>query len=165
MQIKRFSAILSNFLVLSLIAVVTVEMKKKRLEIDYYYDFELLGVISTAKGYKLAWEINRNLFIRLVKQPDLILTSKNKTTVSYSYFSYETNAAMIKLFRNKPNEIESGKFFLIPEYPHLDYVIMVRGEDQLVSSPLQELLRNIPSVELIAFIPLDALKSKDNFIF
>ena len=67
-------------------------MKKKRLEIDYYYDFELLGVISAAKGYKLAWEINRILSIRLVKQPDLILTSKNQMAVSYSYFSHETNA-------------------------------------------------------------------------
>ena len=140
-------------------------MKKKRLEIEYYYDFELLGVISTAKGYKLAWEINSMLSIRLVKQPDLILTAKNQTTVSHGYFSYETNAAMLKLFRNRPNEAESGKLFLVPEYPHLDYILMVRGEDQLAVSPLQELLRNIPSIELIAFIPLDALKSKDTFIF
>ena len=140
-------------------------MKKKRLEIEYYYDFELLGVISTAKGYKLAWEINKILSIRLVKQPDLILTSKNQTTTSHSYFSYETNAAMLKLFRNKPQEVESAKLFLVPEYPHLDYILMVRGEDQLAGNPVQELLRDIPSIELIAFIPLDALKSKDTFIF
>ena len=140
-------------------------MKKKRLEIDYYYDFELLGVISAAKGYKLAWEINKNLSIRLVKQPDHILTSKNQIAVSYTYFSYETNAAMLKLFRNRPHEAESGKLFLVPEYPHLDYILMIRGEDQLSDRPLQEVLRNIPSIELIAFIPLDALKSKDTFIF
>jgi len=30
---------------------------------------------------------------------------------------------------------------------------------------LQEVLRNIPSIELVAFLPLAALKSKDNFIF
>ena len=140
-------------------------MKKKRLEIDYYYDFELFGVISTAKGYKLAWEINKVLSIRLVKQPDHILSTKTQSAVSYSYFSYETNAAMFKLFKNRPQETELGKLFLVPEYPHLDYILMIRGEDQLASSPLQEVLRNIPSIELIAFIPLDALKSKDNFIF
>lgn len=140
-------------------------MKKKRLEIDYYYDFELLGVISAAKGYKLAWEINKTLSIRLVKQPDLILTSKNQIAVSYTYFSYETNAAMFKLFRNRPQEAESGKLFLVPEYPHLDYILMIRGEDQFTENPLQEVLRNISSIELIAFIPLDALKSKDTFIF
>ena len=140
-------------------------MKKKRLEIDYYYDFELLGVISASKGYKLAWEINRILSIRLVKQPDHILTSKNQLAVSYSYFSYETNAATLKLFRNRPQEAESGKLFLVPEYPHIDYIIMLRGEDQISNNPIQEVLRNIPSIELITFIPLEDLKSKDTFIF
>jgi hypothetical protein len=139
-------------------------MKKKRLEIEYNYDFDLIGIISSAKGYKLAWEINNQLSARLVKQPDLIVQFKSNAEASFSYFSFETEVNKLKLFRNRPNESE-GRFFLLPEYPHLDYVILVQGEDHGDSNRLQELLRNIPSIELVAFIPLAPLKSKDNFIF
>jgi hypothetical protein len=139
-------------------------MKKKRLEIEYSYDFDLIGVISSAKGYKLAWDINNQLSTRLVKQPDLIVQFKNNTECSFSYFSFENEVNKLKMFRNKPNDSEVRNFIL-PEYPHFDYIILIQGEDHGDSNRLQELLRNITSIELVAFIPLGALKSKDNFIF
>jgi hypothetical protein len=52
-------------------------MKRNKLIIDYEFDFELIGIISTAKGYKLAWEINQLLAIHLVKQPDMVVGFKN----------------------------------------------------------------------------------------
>jgi len=139
-------------------------MKKKRLEIEYNYDFDLIGVISSAKVYKLAWDINNQLSVRLVKMKDLMVEFKNKTEVSFSHYAWENEVNKLKLFRNKPTEGE-GRYFLIPEHPHFDYVIMTQGEDFTDNNRLQELLRNIPSVELVAFIPLAPLKSKDNFIF
>lgn len=139
-------------------------MKKKRLEIEYSYDFDLIGVISSAKGYKLAWDINSQLSTRLVKQPDLIMQFKNNTECSFSYFSFENEVNKLKLFRNKPNDSEARNL-LLPEYPHFDYIILIQGEEHGNSNRLQELLRNITSIELVAFIPLGALKSKDNFIF
>ncbi len=140
-------------------------MKKKRLEIEYSFDFELLGIISSAKGYKLAWDINATLSSHLVKQKDLTVQLKNKDTATYSYYSFENEVNTLKLFRNKPNEADFIKNLLLPEFPHYDYIILTRGEEHLRSNRLQELLRNNPSIELVAFIPLDALKSKDNFIF
>jgi hypothetical protein len=139
-------------------------MKKKRLEIEYSYDFDLIGIISSAKGYKLAWDINNQLSARLVKQRDLIVGVKKNTEVSFSHFSFETEVNKLNLFRNKPNEGE-GRNFLLPEHPHFDFILMIQGSEQEDNNRLQELLRNIPSVELVAFIPLGPLKSKDNFIF
>ncbi len=139
-------------------------MKKKILEIEYSYDFDLIGVISSAKGYKLAWDINNQLSTRLVKQPDLKVQFKNKAECLFSYFSFENEVNKLKLFRNKPNDSE-GRNFLLPEFPHFDYIILIEGEEHGNSNRLQELLRNIASIELVAFIPLGALKSKDNFIF
>jgi len=141
------------------------KMKKKKLEIEYTFDFELLGIISSAKGYKLAWDINAALASRLVKQKDLLIQLKGNTTASYPYYSFENEVNTLKLFRNKPNEAELVKNLLVPEFPHYDYIIFTRGEEHHRSNRLQELLRNNPSIELVAFIPLDALKSKDNFIF
>lgn len=140
-------------------------MKKKRLEIDYSYDFELLGVISSAKGYKLAWDINSALSIRLIRQPDLHIQINSQITATYSYFSHESPLNQIKLFRNKPNEPEAVKNSLVQEFPHFDYIVMSQGADKTDSNRLQEYLRSIVSVEMVAFIPLDSLKAKDYFIF
>jgi len=140
-------------------------MKKKRLEIDYSYDFELLGVISSAKGYKLAWDINHLLSVRLVKQPDVSIRFSDKITGTYTHFFHESPLHMLRLFRNKPSENDAAKNLLVQEFPHIDYVIMSQGADKIESKRLQEYLRTIPSVELVAFIPLDSIKSKDYFIF
>ncbi|MCB0490204.1 MAG: IPExxxVDY family protein [Cyclobacteriaceae bacterium] len=140
-------------------------MKKKRLEIDYSYDFELLGVISSAKGYKLAWDMNNHLGIRLIKQQDLAIQFANQVTGTYSHFSHDSPLNRIKLFKNRPNETDTIKNLLVQEFPHFDYIVMSQGADKIDSNRLQEYLRAIPSVEMVAFIPLDALKAKDYFIF
>ena len=77
-------------------------MKKKRLEIEYSYDFELIGIISPLKGYKIAWEINSWLDVKLVKEPDLEVTFKKSVAATFSYYSYHAEASVLKLFRNKP---------------------------------------------------------------
>jgi hypothetical protein len=139
-------------------------MKKKRLDVEFSYDFELLGIHSSARGYKLAWEINHILQINLVKKDDLKLTFK-EGECSFLHFAHFSTVNTVRLFRNKPQEIDIKNTFLLPEQPHLDYILFSQGDDQMKGKRLQELLSNIPSVELVAFIPLAALKSKDNFIF
>ena len=140
------------------------KMKKNRLEIDYSYDFELLGLTSSTKGYRLAWELNQSLSARFVKQPDLVIQVTAKKQLSYSHFLHQTSLNTLRLFRNKPNEQESTRNLLVPEHTHFDFILMVHGEEN-DSNRLQEELKKISSIEWVAFLPLDALKSKDNFIF
>ena len=140
-------------------------MKKKRLEIEYSYDFELIGLISPLKGYKLAWEINNCLEVKLIRQNDLEISFKNQSEGSFSYFSFEVEGNTMKLFRNRPNESEFSKNLLVPEYPHFDFILLLQNDDLTKGNRLQEVLKGIPSVELVAFIPLATLKSKNHFIF
>jgi hypothetical protein len=140
-------------------------MKKSKLKVDYTYDFELLGISTLAKPYKLAWQLNQDLSIKLVKQPDHQALNKNGEPCFYSHFMFETVLTTIRLFKNKPNEPESSKWVLVPEHPHFDFIMMVRSDDDDFNNRLQRTLKNIPSVELVASLPLAALKSKDNFIF
>jgi hypothetical protein len=138
-------------------------MKKNRLEIEYSYDFELLGLTTSSKSYKLAWELNRMLNIRMIKKPDLVIQLRTQQ-LSYSVHAHESPVNTVRLFRNKSNETDHSRNLLVPEYPHGDFILMFQGEAEH-SNRLHNLLRNISSIELVAFIPLDALKSKDNFIF
>lgn len=140
-------------------------MKKKRLDIEYTFDFELYGIISTVKAYKLAWELNHALGSKLIKSEDYEVVHKNKVVNNYLHYAQTNEINSLKLFRNKPNEEGAEKDFLVPEYPHFDFILLAHGEAFANSNRLQELLRNIPSIELVAFIPLAALKTKEYFIF
>ncbi|MEP6735347.1 MAG: IPExxxVDY family protein [Chryseolinea sp.] len=140
-------------------------MKKSKLIIDYDFDFELMGVVSSAKGYKLAWEMNQTLKINLVKQPDLIVGFKNNEEKSFAHFAHQTQLNRLKVFKNKPSEQDAGKYFLIPEFPHFDFIILADMEEQNNDHQLIDMIRSIASIQLVAGIPLDGLKSKSNFIF
>jgi hypothetical protein len=140
-------------------------MKKSKLVVEYDFAFELIGVTTSLKGYKLAWELNKCLAIQLVKSEDIIVGFKGGIEKAFAVHAYETQTCMIKLLRNKPQEADSGKFFLTQEYPHVDYLLLSRNTEQSFAENLLATVRKIPSVELAAFIPLDTLKSKENFIF
>jgi hypothetical protein len=139
-------------------------MKKNKLVIDYEFDFRLLGISSFARGYKLAWDLNQKLGINLVKQPDLVVGFKNNDEKSFSFYAHETPLNRLKLFKNKPQEQDPGKYFLIPEFPHFDFIILAAMEETHTHH-LVESIRSIPSVQLLSDIPLEGLKSKANFIF
>ena len=139
-------------------------MKKSRLVIEYEFDFSLMGITSAARGYKLAWEINQHLSIRLVKQPDLMVGFKNNEEKNFSFYAYETPLNRLKLFKNRPTDQEFGKYYLIPEFPHYDFIILAAMEEQYAQQLIHQ-IKSIPAVELVASIPLNGLKSKSNFIF
>lgn len=138
-------------------------MKKKKLDILYSYDFELLGVTTVVKGYRLAWELNNHLSMNLKKQNDLMIT-EGEQTLSYSYFLDEAAFNVVRIFKNKSNESDQNRHFIVPEHNHFDFIIMIQGEAH-VSKRLHKELKTIASIELVAFIPLESLKSKDHFIF
>jgi hypothetical protein len=139
-------------------------MKKSKLVIEYEYNFELIGITTTARGYKLAWELNQRLDIHLVKQPDLVVGFKNNEEKAFSFYAFETPLNRLKVFKNKPSDQDSGKYFLIPEFPHYDFIILAAMEEHSHQA-LIDLIKSIPSVQLAASIPMEGLKSKSNFIF
>jgi len=140
-------------------------MKRTKLVIDYEYDFELLGLTTFLKGYRLAWELNQVLRINLVKQPDLAVGFRKNEEKSFSFYAFQGTHNRLKLFKNKASENEPGKYFLIPEFPHYDFIILAAMEEQYSKQQLVDLVKSVPDVQLVAGIPLEGLKSKSNFIF
>lgn len=140
-------------------------MKRTKLIIEYEYDFKLVGLTTFLKGYRLAWEINRALHINLAKQADLAVGFKNNEEKTFPYYAYEGAHNRLKLFKNRPSENDPGKYFLIPEFPHFDFIILAAMEEQYSHQELVDRIKTIPDVQLVAAIPLEGLKSKSNFIF
>mgnify|MGYP005853114917 FL=1 len=140
-------------------------MKKTKLVIEYDFNFELAGMISPLKGYKLAWEINQKLGVKLVRQPDLPVGFKNQEERYFSFYAYETRLNRLKLFKNKPIDYETGKYFLLPEFPRFDFILLTASEDVNFTSMVLQAIKEIPSIELVALIATDSLKSRSNFVF
>ena len=138
-------------------------MKKNKLVVDFDYNFELWGLSTAIKGYRLAWELNKKLGIKLIKQPDLLVGFKNEKECSFSYFSYSTPLNHIKLFKNRAEE--EGKYFLVPEFPHGDYIAYLQIQESMLQEKFVDLVRGISSVSMVFSIPVDSLKSKSNFVF
>lgn len=140
-------------------------MKKSKLVIEYDFDFDAYGIISSAKGYRLAWELNRHLNLHLIRQPDIAVGFRDKVNIGFSHYSFETQVSQFKLLSNKPADRLPGKYSLMPESPHYDYIVLARLHDRHPNDLLLDELKQIPSVELASAIALEELKSKTNFVF
>lgn len=137
-------------------------MKKTRLIVDYDYEFHLLGVISSVKFYKLAWAINNQLDIKLIREEDHELSIKNKT-VTFGQYIFETENSIFQLYKNKSESEEIA--YLLPELSHFDFVIKLDASSQsFAKEEVLKELREVKWIEYIAPIEVENLKSKDNFL-
>ncbi|QKG53252.1 IPExxxVDY family protein [Hymenobacter sp. BRD67] len=90
-------------------------MKMLTLEAEYDCDFALFGLVSSTRDYTLAWSLNRQLRLRLVRQPDFILNLVQQGALAFSYYLYATEVLTLRLLRNRaaqPSTLQ--KPFLAP---------------------------------------------------
>ena len=64
-------------------------MKKAKLLVEPTFDFELLGIVSPIRDYRMAWLVNKELELNLVKADDLELEflSAEKLEISQYFLS------------------------------------------------------------------------------
>lgn len=160
-------------------------MAKHTLEIEYDYDFVLIGISSHEKDYRFCWALNNKLKLELVKQDSLEIKGKKQSTPSYfSFFTFDdedqyteysvvANFSESKTLAFKENTLFGGEAeregeneFLIPEQKQMNYFFVIRGE--LEDEEVEELLRQIRGIDIVlTAVRIDAksLKSKQNLIF
>lgn len=142
-------------------------MKIAKLEIEYHYDFLLFGLIAPHKEYKVAWTLNQLLNIDLASSSDIEIKYKNKSSLKFCSYLYETDYITFRLLRNKAIESEKiAKPYLLPELKEYDYFLVVEGDEdildrQIIKKPLKE--SNL--FTYIEEFDAQALKSKENLIF
>lgn len=137
-------------------------MKKQKLQVDYEIDFEVFGIVSAFKDFKLAWNLNDKLHLTLTKRKDLRLRFVDHELV-VSNFLYETPNSQIWLIKNRSQEFDGGEgAYFVPELTEMDYFLRTEGIKR--KNWVNE-LRSIPGVDYIHFVNIDQLKSKENFIF
>lgn len=138
-------------------------MGKHTLDIEYDYDFVLIGISSHEKDYRICWVLNNKLGLNLIKTEPLEIKDKKQDELShFSLFCFEQPDDFMEYFIIA-NRSEKG--LLIPEQKHVDYFFIVRGE--IEDNKVMEMIKRIKESNLVqtAFrIDVNSLKSKQNLI-
>lgn len=164
-------------------------MGKHTLDIEYDYDFVLIGISSHEKDYRICWALNQKLNIELAKQDSLeIKDKKEKTPSFFSFFSFEDEDAFAEysvianfsesksmvltentLFEDSDasrSKYKGDNNLLIPEQKQMNYFFVIRAE--MENEEVDELIKKIKELDIVlTAIRIDAksLKSKQNLIF
>jgi hypothetical protein len=141
------------------------KIKKNTLEIDYASDFRLVGLICALKPHKLAWVLNKCLNLDLERQKDHAILEKEEIDSRYIHFLHQTEVTTIRLLKNKSADDGASKWLLVPEHPRFDYMLFIKSGEHGKETEIMEQMKNIPTIELSAFLPLASLKRKENFMF
>ncbi len=137
-------------------------MSKTVLLADFEFDFQLIGISSHAKDYRLSWELNKLFNTQLVKEKEVVFSTKKGDKAKFSMYFYqdEIEERDIRLISNKQN----GRT-LIPEQKAADYFLILYDYS---SFDVSEMLRDIRKINVVltAFkVDINTLKSKENLLF
>ena len=140
-------------------------MKKAKLQIEPAFDFELLGIVSPIREYRMAWLVNQELELNLVKVDDLELEFLNSEKLEIAQYFLSLPHGFIQLLKNKALNSAQQLAYLVPELKNLDYFLLVQDEtEQLDLSNFMEKLSRNPLVQSIVRIDISKLKSKENLL-
>jgi hypothetical protein len=139
-------------------------MAKFVLDNDFDYDLLLIGISSHARDYRLCWSLNTTMHLTLARaDKGLVLTAgKNADPSEFTLFEYEDEETRIfySLISNK-----SKNTYLIPEFKHADYLLMLRNNTDIDMVNMLERIRLCDQVLTAFEIQTQELKSRDNLIY
>ena len=139
-------------------------MKKNKLSVTLDFDFELMGILSQAPEYKLAWSINQQLKINLTRASETRIEFINTTDLLISYYIFETENSLLRLIKNKSHE--GTALYLLPEIKQMDYILQLYNHSGAFDSKnIFSTLAKNSEIQFITKIDIEKLKSKENLIF
>lgn len=140
-------------------------MKKNKLFIEPTFDFELLGLVSPVKDYKMAWLINRELHLNLVKSDDIQIEFLSAPRLEISQYLLSLPHGFIQLLKNKALNTSQQLAYLVPELRNLDYFLLVQDQTHQISIPtfVDHLAKN-PFIQSVVRLDISKIKSKENLL-
>lgn len=131
------------------------------LDIEEDYDFDLIGISSHEKDYRLAWSLNRCMRWKMVRIDDILIHQKNEISRHAQFrFIHPVEQTIITLIDNKT----PGGFFL-PDVQQFDYVIKIENERYGCDDTFYKKLRSTPFVLTAYTLQIDKIKSKQNLLY
>ncbi len=140
-------------------------MKRTKLFVEPTFDFELLGLVSPVKDYKMAWLINRELNLDLVRSEDVQIEFLSSPRLEISQYFLSLPHGYIQLLKNKALNTSQQLAYLIPELRNLDYFLLVQDQTQQTSiTTFVDHLTKNPFIQSVVRLDITKLKSKENLL-
>ena len=121
-------------------------------------DFSVLAINSHAKGYKLCWNINKELQLNFEKTEDQMI---NKEMMFSRYFCTTNKGDEYSIITNR-----SKNGYLIPNQKSVNYFLIANNRNWVAEK--KEFISKLrENKEVLLVFELDAVKSKyiNRFIF
>lgn len=127
-----------------------------QLEVEYDYDFTLLGISCHEKEYRLCWQLNRTFGFELQRQESIVFDKDGPEFPLFTFLQEEPNScSVIK------NRVSGG--LLIPELAQVDYFFRA---DESFELPLDftERLRLLSWINAVFELDAEKLASRQNLL-
>ncbi|MCB9426470.1 MAG: IPExxxVDY family protein [Flavobacteriales bacterium] len=147
----------------------------------YSPDFELIAIHSKMEDYRLAFFLNKKLFIRLQKSEESAVQYVKNEAFLFSRFEFEDekNQSVWTLVENKKTKQSIGVFgnlfmdfesvkhsYLVPELKKADYLLKVEGDfNEQELEALVSKTKEINDIQMAYAVQTKQIKSKNNLIF
>jgi hypothetical protein len=140
-------------------------MKRAKLLIEPTFDFDLLGLVSPVKDYKMAWLINQILGLNLIRSEEIFIEFLNMPNLEISQYFLSLPHGYIQLLKNKSLNSTQQLAYLVPELRNMDYFLLVQDETgQMDLSHCAGLLAKNSLIQSAVRLDVTKLKSKENLL-
>lgn len=139
-------------------------MIKNDFDDVYDINYDLFGIVSNIKEYKLAWILNKIFSIDLIKFDDLIITKYNQKTFQVSNYFYETDEFIIRILKNRllNRKNDNNEKFLINKLSKFDYLFQVyNSSNEFNKRKIINKLNAESSIQFANFVDINLIKEKD----
>ena len=123
-------------------------------------DYQLIGIVSSSKEFKIAWIINNSLEVSLSKIDNEIIKLSNGSSLSISHLLYRRNKGYIRLINNKII-YNKGKSSLISSLSNFDYIIQFSSNFfEFESFNIINKLKSNNDIQFANFVDHKSIKEK-----
>ncbi len=132
-------------------------------ELPILNTISMAGIVAAVPAYKLVWQINNTLHLRLLRVDDLFYTHKKGSDIYIQCFEFvdEEYDCIFRLIANKTNNN-----ILIPEHRNTNYFLLVKGNhDEMPWDKLLQQLKMLPFILTVYEMGLEKLRNKDMLYF
>jgi len=138
-----------------------------KLEISYDFDFELIGIVSNVRSFKLAWLLNADLSVSFYRTEDVELLFIDDSKMTFTHYLFSTENDCYRLIKNKSHLFElTSKPYLLPELKEYDYFLLIENHTQSIDcDKVYEIISQQPQIQYCQRINPAQIKNRENLIF
>jgi len=135
--------------------------KKLNFSNEEYLDFDLVGISSREKEFRMAWLLNRELDWQLeLSQPIQLINGNQKSEHDMYVYESEINHFVIRLLTNR-----SVNGVLLPEFGHMEFLLKIEGVEQEQIQEWIKRIRGMQDVLGVFFLSNESIKNVEHLIF